>query len=249
MLSLVLEARALSKIYRAPAGDVPALVNVSHIFEAGKVTAIMGPSGSGKSTLLNLLAGFDTLSSGDVLLDDAPIAALNERQRSELRLKTFGFVFQSLNLVPVLTARQNVTFPMGLAGIPHGERERRAKHLLERFGVAHRAHHRPQRLSGGERQRVALARALANDPKVIFADEPTGNLDSTSGQEVLSALRDVASDGRTVLVVTHDSSLANHSDVILHLQDGRLAQKTIVPVRLHTPRSEAAWRLAGDGGS
>lgn len=249
MLALVLEARNVSKIYRVPAGDVPALVEFSHHFEAGKVTAIMGPSGSGKSTLLNLLAGFDRLSTGQVLLDSMPIAELDERQRSELRLKTFGFVFQSSNLVPVLSAKQNVTFPLALAGVPREAREQRANHLLERFGVAHRAHHRPQRLSGGERQRVALARALANDPKVVFADEPTGSLDSVSGQEVLSALRDVAADGRTVLVVTHDSSLAQHCNVILHLRDGRLTDTTVVPSRLSAPDSEIAWSLAGEGGS
>ena len=227
MLAPVLEAYALTKIYEAPAGDVPALVGMSHAFATGHVTAIMGPSGSGKSTLLNLLAGFDRPTSGQVLIDGESIGELSERQRSELRLRTFGFVFQSFNLVMVLTALQNVAFPMALAGTDTRNRERRARALLERFGLDHRADYRPMRLSGGERQRVALARALANDPKVVFADEPTGNLDSKSGLRVLAALRDVAAEGRTVIVVTHDAALAKHADVVLRMEDGRLIGTTV----------------------
>jgi putative ABC transport system ATP-binding protein len=222
MLALVLEARSLSKVYASPAGDVTALIELSHAFEPGRVTAVMGPSGSGKSTLLNLLAGFDRPSSGDVLVGGRPIGELSERERSGLRLHSFGFVFQSSNLVTVLSALQNVAFPMALAGGEIRGRERRARSLLERFGVDHRAKAHPTRLSGGERQRVALARALANDPDIIFADEPTGSLDSESGREVLAALRDVASDGRTVVVVTHDPTLGDHADVVLRMHDGRL---------------------------
>jgi putative ABC transport system ATP-binding protein len=218
----VLRAETLSKIYPSAAGDVTALSNFTHTFQPGQITAIMGPSGSGKSTLLNVLAGLDTPSSGSVFLADMNISQLPERDCADLRLKQFGFVFQSFNLVAVLTALQNVAFPMGLSGLAKSEREQQAKELLERFGLGHRLHALPHKLSGGERQRVALARALANNPDVIFADEPTGNLDSKSGQLVLEALRDVATEGRTVILVTHDIGLSSMADVVLEMHDGNL---------------------------
>jgi putative ABC transport system ATP-binding protein len=218
----VLRAEQLSKIYPSAAGDVIALKDFTHQFESGYITAIMGPSGSGKSTLLNVLAGLDTPSSGTVFFETVIMSQLPETQRADLRLNKFGFVFQSFNLVAVLSALQNVAFPMGLAGIEKRERENQAKELLERFGLGHRLHTLPYKLSGGERQRVALARALANNPDVIFADEPTGNLDSKSGELVLQALRDVASEGRTVILVTHDTGLSSLADVILEMRDGQL---------------------------
>src|SRR5690606_35433150 len=181
---------------------------------------IVGPSGSGKSTLLNLLAGFDVPTTGDVTLDGVSLGGLDERRRSEVRLRRFGFVFQSFNLVTVLSAEQNVAFPLGLAGKGAAERRERARELLARFGLEARADHLPHRLSGGERQRVALARALANDPDVIFADEPTGNLDSRSGVAVLESLRQVAADGHTVIVVTHDPHVASVADGRIELRDG-----------------------------
>ncbi len=218
----VLLARRLAKTYRTPSGDVPALRAFDHRFAPGRLSAIVGPSGSGKSTLLNLLAGFDVPTAGEVLLDEVSLGSLAERDRSELRLRAFGFVFQSYNLLSVLSAEQNVAFPMGLAGVPAARRTRRAAELLDAFGLAARRHDLPHRLSGGERQRVALARALANDPRVVFADEPTGNLDSRSGALVLDALHRVAGQGRTVIVVTHDRMLARRADVRLNLFDGRL---------------------------
>jgi putative ABC transport system ATP-binding protein len=218
----VLRAENLSKIYPSPAGDVTALKDFSHSFQAGQITAIMGPSGSGKSTLLNVLAGLDTPSSGSVFLTNTNMSELPERERADLRLKKFGFVFQSFNLVAVLTALQNVAFPRGLAGISKTEREEQAKGLLERFGLGHRLYSLPYKLSGGERQRVALARALVNNPDVIFADEPTGNLDSKSGELVLGALQDVASEGRTVVLVTHDATLASVAATRLEMKDGLL---------------------------
>jgi len=218
----VLLARRLAKTYRTPSGDVPALRAFDHRFAPGRLSAIVGPSGSGKSTLLNLLAGFDVPTAGEVLLDGVSLGSLAERDRSELRLRAFGFVFQSYNLLSVLSAEQNVAFPMGLAGVPAASRARRAAELLDAFGLAARRHDLPHRLSGGERQRVALARALANDPRVVFADEPTGNLDSRSGALVLDALHRVAGEGRTVIVVTHDRTLARRADVRLNLFDGRL---------------------------
>jgi putative ABC transport system ATP-binding protein len=218
----VLRAENLSKIYYLAAGEVRALESFSHTFASGCITAIMGPSGSGKSTLLNVLAGLDTPTRGSVFLEETNISQLAENQRAELRLKKFGFVFQSFNLIAVLNALQNVAFPMGLAQIEKTDREQRAKLLLERFGLGHRLEALPHKLSGGERQRVALARALVNQPDIIFADEPTGNLDSKSGQLVLDALRDVANEGHTVILVTHDSNMAKLADVKLEMKDGKL---------------------------
>ncbi len=217
----MLRAERLAKIYTTPAGPVTAVADLDHRFAPGAVTAIVGPSGSGKSTLLNLLAGFDEPTSGRVWLGDTPMSTLSEARRAELRLHRFGFVFQSSNLIAVLSARANVAFPMGLAGVARRERIRRAEQLLARFGVAHRASHVPSKLSGGERQRVALARALANDPEVLLADEPTGTLDSASGERVMEALREVADEGRTVVVVTHDAGLAADADAVIRIRDGR----------------------------
>jgi len=222
----MLRAHQLSKIYRDSAGDIAALSDFSHTFEAGQMIAIMGPSGSGKSTLLNVLAGLDAPTSGEVWLGEVNLATLPEQQRAELRLHKFGFVFQSYNLIAVLNAQQNVAFPMGLAGIKIGERNERALALLQRFGLGPRAGHAPHKLSGGERQRVAIARALANNPDVVFADEPTGNLDSKSGLRVAELLKEVAYEGRAVVVVTHDFRLAKHADVVLQLEDGRLSNAT-----------------------
>ena len=211
----------MSKTYLSPAGKVVALEAFSYTFAAGRVVAVMGPSGSGKSTLLNLLAGLDTPSGGRVWLGDADLTALPERARAEVRLHKIGFVFQSFNLVTVLNAQQNVAFPLGLAGVEKRERTARAVELLTRFGLEHRTAHLPFKLSGGEKQRVALARALANNPDVVFADEPTGNLDSKSGASVLAALRSVADEGRTVIIVTHDAGVADLADETIQLRDGR----------------------------
>ena len=235
-----MRASSLSKTYRTPAGDVHALRHFDHGFEPGRVTAILGPSGSGKSTLLNLLAGFDVPSAGAVWLDDVAIHRLPEKERAGLRLRSFGFVFQSFNLVAVFTALQNVALPLGLAGMNAREREARARAALDRVGMLHRAHHLPHKLSGGERQRVALARALVNDPKVVFADEPTGSLDSSNGALVLSALEQVAQDGRSVVLVTHDIALAGRADVRVHLRDGRLERVDPAPAgsAVDAPESE-----------
>ncbi len=215
-----LEARQLRKVYVDPAGEVVALAGFSTTFLPGEITAIMGPSGSGKTTLLNLLAGLDSPSGGEVRLGDTVVSTLPENARAELRLRRFGFVFQSYNLIAVQNAWQNIAFPMGLAGISHDERKRKALALLQTFGLSARAHHLPHKLSGGERQRVSIARALANDPDVLFADEPTGNLDSKSSRGVLGALQKAADEGRTVILVTHDRRLVTETSRVVELEDG-----------------------------
>jgi putative ABC transport system ATP-binding protein len=218
----VLEAVNLTKTYPHPSGNVTALSTFSVEFKSGEISAIVGPSGSGKSTLLNLLAGFDIPTQGSVRLDGHTISNLPDRERADLRLRSFGFVFQSYNLISVLSASQNVAFPMGLAGVAAAERRQRSRELLGRFGLAKRANHLPFKLSGGERQRVSVARALANNPSVLFADEPTGNLDSKSGTLVLDALRHVAREGRCVIVVTHDYRMLDKVDRVIRLEDGLL---------------------------
>jgi putative ABC transport system ATP-binding protein len=215
-----LVAHELERVFSTPSGPVEAVRRVNHRFIPGQVTAVMGPSGSGKSTLLNLLAGFDDPTGGRVSYGDTVISNLPERERAAFRLTTFGFVFQAANLISVLPAAKNIEFPMGLAGVSRQARKKHAMELLERFGVSHRATALPRTLSGGERQRVAIARALANDPSVVFADEPTGSLDRESGKTVVDALRSVAEDGRAVIMVTHDPEVADAADEIVRIVDG-----------------------------
>ncbi|PZA06375.1 MULTISPECIES: ABC transporter ATP-binding protein [unclassified Meiothermus] len=219
----MLEAVQLHKRYHQGEIDVVAVDHFSFRFPTG-LTAIVGPSGSGKTTLLNLLAGFDVPTEGGVRLDGTVLSRLSEDARSEVRLKHMGFVFQQWNLVPTLTAWENVAFPMMLAGIPQRERKSRAAALLASVGLERRAHHLPNKLSGGEQQRVAIARALALNPPILFADEPTGNLDSGSGTKVVELLSAQARQGRTVILVTHDLELARKAERVLYLRDGRLIQ-------------------------
>lgn len=222
----MLRAERLSKVYRTGAADVVALDGVSASFPTRCMTAILGPSGSGKSTLLNLLAGFDRPTSGHVSLEGQVLGELTEEALAELRLRRFGFVFQSFNLLTVLDAERNVSLPMALAGVPANERTDRARSLLARFGVEKRADHLPHRLSGGERQRVALARALANDPAVVFADEPTGNLDSAAGESVMQLLTSLQREGRTIVLVTHDEHVASFAEREIVIRDGVVASDT-----------------------
>ncbi len=217
----MLEALDLHKRYHQGEIDVVAVDHFTYAFPPG-LTAIVGPSGSGKTTLLNLLAGFDVPSQGEVRLDGQPLSHLSEDARAELRLRYMGFVFQQWNLIPTLTALENVAFPLMLAGVSPKERTNRARHLLEAVGLGQRAAHLPSKLSGGEQQRVAIARALALNPPILFADEPTGNLDSASGARVVELLLRQAQEGRTVILVTHDLELARKAARILHLRDGKL---------------------------
>ncbi|WP_018111112.1 ABC transporter ATP-binding protein [Thermus igniterrae] len=222
----MLRAENLSKRYRQGEKEVVALLGFTYAFPRG-ATAVVGPSGSGKTTLLNLLAGFDLPSEGGVYLDGLALHQLPEDERARVRLKHMGFVFQQWNLIPTLTAWENVAFPLLLAGRPRKERQEQAFALLERVGLAHRLHHLPSRLSGGEQQRVALARALALDPPVLFADEPTGNLDAESREQVAALLFEAGKE-RTLILVTHDLELAARAERILYLKGGRLAREEVV---------------------
>jgi putative ABC transport system ATP-binding protein len=219
----LVSATGLVRRYGDGATSVEALRGVSLGIEPGRMTAIMGPSGSGKSTLMHLLAGLDTPTEGSIVLDGREITGLSERKLTQLRRDTIGFVFQFFNLLPMLTAEENVTLPLSIAG-----RKVDADWLdtlLDEVGIGDRRDHRPSELSGGQQQRVAVARALVTKPKVIFADEPTGNLDSASSKDVLSLLRRAVDDwGQTIVMVTHDAGAAALADRILFIADGRIVR-------------------------
>ncbi|GAA3237993.1 ABC transporter ATP-binding protein [Actinocorallia longicatena] len=213
-------ARNVSKIYGSGDAEVPALREVDVAFARGAFTAIMGPSGSGKSTLMHCLAGLDTVTSGSVTLGDSEITSLGDRALTLLRRERVGFVFQSFNLLPTLTAEQNILLPLRLAG--RDPDRSWFDHVVGIVGLADRLGHLPSQLSGGQQQRVACARALVSRPDVIFADEPTGNLDSRSGAEVLAFLRtSVRELGQTIVMVTHDPVAASYADRVIFLRDGR----------------------------
>jgi ABC-type lipoprotein export system ATPase subunit/cell division protein FtsX len=212
------------RTYHLGQTDVKALVNISLTIDQGEFVALVGPSGSGKSTLLNLLGGLDTVTDGEVWVDDLALHIATEDDLTTHRRQRVGFIFQTFNLLPRLTALENVALPLMLAGVGRMERDRRATELLDRVGLAHRLHHRPTELSGGEQQRAAIARALVNSPTVILADEPTGNLDTTTGAEVMRLLRELnAERGVTLIVVTHDPEVAAYADRIVRLRDGEVS--------------------------
>ncbi|KQR27880.1 ABC transporter ATP-binding protein [Deinococcus sp. Leaf326] len=214
-----LATEGLSRVYPSGEGEITALAPFTHTFAPG-LTAVVGPSGSGKSTLLNLLAGFDTPSGGRVRVGGTDLHVLSETGRADFRLANYGFVFQNHNLVSILSAQENVEFPLTLAGLSPRERRDRARELLSQVGLLSRAGHLPHQLSGGEAQRVAIARALARDPAVLLADEPTGNLDTRTGEKVLELLTGPARQGRTVVLITHDRDVAALADHRLEVRDG-----------------------------
>jgi putative ABC transport system ATP-binding protein len=217
----ILEARDVAKEYET----VRALAGVSVGVERGEFVAILGTSGSGKSTLLNLFGGLDRPTAGEVCFDGVSLAPLSSREMSRYRLRKVGMIFQSFNLIPTMTARQNVALALAFAGVRPAERQRRSLDLLERVGLGARADHRPSELSGGEQQRVSIARALANEPQVLLADEPTGNLDSARAAEVLGLLKAMQRDGKTVVMVTHDQELARaFADRAIRLRDGKVVE-------------------------
>jgi putative ABC transport system ATP-binding protein len=221
----MIELRGVSKTVPSGAGSLTILHPLDLTIDGGRVVAITGPSGSGKSTLLGLLAGLDAPSSGSVILDGVDITALDEDSLARLRGTRIGFVFQFFHLLPSLTALENVLVPMEIAGVPQAAA--RAKTLLDEVGLRDRGHHYPSQLSGGEQQRVAIARALANNPPILLADEPTGNLDSATGHSVIELLLSVNRTRKTTLVlVTHDPELASVADVAIALRDGRVVRTT-----------------------
>lgn len=223
MPELALQTRNLTRSYRVGRETIRALDDVNIAIRAGEFVAIMGPSGCGKSTFLNLIGGLDQPSTGVVCVDGEDLAALSEERLAGLRRAKLGFIFQHHDLFPVLTARENVEFPLLLAGLAIEERRTRVATLLDLVGLAEKAEHLPDELSGGQQQRVGLARALANQPAILLADEPTGNLDSATARDVLDALiASVRDQGLTLVMVTHDPVVAQRADRIARLQDGRL---------------------------
>ena len=225
-------AIGVSKIYGKGDTAVHALDDITVSFGAGQFTAIMGPSGSGKSTLMHCLAGLDTVSKGSILIGDTDLSTLNERSLTLLRRDRVGFIFQAFNLVPTLTAMENITLPMDLAGIAPDQAW--LDQVIQTVGLADRTSHRPNELSGGQQQRVAVSRALASRPEIIFADEPTGNLDSTTGSEILEFMRQAVREmGQTIVMVTHDPVAASYADRVVFLADGTIVDELFEP----TPES------------
>ncbi|MCK4580909.1 MAG: ABC transporter ATP-binding protein [Dehalococcoidia bacterium] len=221
--SPIIETRKLSKVYFMGTVQVYALKEVSLIVERGEFVAVMGPSGSGKSTLLNLLGCLDRPSGGSYILDGQDVAGLRDNGLARIRNNHIGFIFQTFNLLPRLSAQRNVELPLLYSRNRKDTVGQRARELLERVGVEERARHRPTEMSGGQQQRVAIARALVNDPAIILADEPTGNLDSATGREIIALLREVAKEGRTLIMVTHDRAIGEQADRILWMCDGELS--------------------------
>jgi putative ABC transport system ATP-binding protein len=215
-------------VYGSGDSEVRALDGINVSFEKGKFTAIMGPSGSGKSTLMHCIAGLDSLTSGSVFIGDTNLSSLNDKQLTELRREKVGFVFQAFNLIPTLNAYENITLPLTL-GKKKGD-SAWIDRVIDTISLRDRLDHRPSELSGGQQQRVAIARALASQPDIIFADEPTGNLDSKTGSEVLAFMRRAVSDlGQTIVMVTHDAVAASYADRIVFLADGRVAGEMFSP--------------------
>jgi putative ABC transport system ATP-binding protein len=222
----VLQIEKLSKSYTLGKRNVPALSNLSLTVNAGEFVAIMGPSGSGKTTLLNVIGCIDKPTSGQVLLDGIDVTKLPENQLYKIRRDKMGFVFQTFNLLPYLNARENVELPMEGRIKSKSERKKRASELLAMVGLSGREGHRPQRLSAGEQQRVAIARALANNPAIVLADEPTGNLDSQNKQEIIKLLANLnITQGTTIIMVTHDGQAAHHTERMLLLKDGKIIKE------------------------
>jgi putative ABC transport system ATP-binding protein len=231
----VLETRGVRKSFGEGEAAVEALKGVDMGVQPGEMLAIMGRSGSGKSTLLTLLGGVDTPTSGQVLLEGTDLATLRDDDRTLMRRRRIGFVFQAFNLLPILTAQENVALPLELDGIPSTQANERAVKTLELVGLASRRDHLPGKMSGGEQQRVAIARALAIEPAILLADEPTGNLDSANGKRITQVLRDLVDQhGQTIVMVTHDPAVADQADRVVHLLDGQVEREQtnrVVPVR------------------
>ena len=229
MTAAVIAAEGLERRYRMGAETVHALRGVDLRIERGEYVAIMGASGSGKSTLMNILGCLDTPDAGHYVLNGQAVDRLSDAQLAKLRNKEIGFVFQTFNLLPRATALGNVEAPLVYAGVPRRERRARAQRALERVGLGERVHHRPSEMSGGQRQRVAVARALVNEPAILLADEPTGNLDSGTGAAILALFDELHAAGHTVILVTHEAEVAAHAERVISIMDGRIQSDTRRP--------------------
>lgn len=233
----IIEVKSLSKNFEMGTNVVRALRDVSFQIEAGSYIAIMGPSGSGKTTLLDILGCLSSPSSGSYALAERDVSGFNERQLAEVRNRELGFVFQNFNLLARSTALANVELPMLYGGVSKKERQRRALESLEAVGLGDRIDHRPNELSGGQSQRVAIARALVNNPSIVFADEPTGNLDTKSGEGIMRIFQDLNSSGHTIIIVTHEREVAEKTDRIMSFRDGELVKEEV------WNKDEKIWRL------
>ncbi len=220
----LIETRGLWKTYRMGGEDIHALRNISIRIESGEYVGIMGPSGSGKSTLMNLIGCLDTPSQGSYLLNGHQVRELDDDELARIRNEEIGFVFQTFNLLPRATALHNVELPLVYAGVPRGLRRSRALEALGRVELADRITHRPNELSGGQRQRVAIARALVNAPSILLADEPTGNLDSRTGKEIMALFKRLHEGGNTIVLITHEPEVAGYAHRVIHLRDGQVEQ-------------------------
>ncbi|MEQ1898220.1 MAG: ABC transporter ATP-binding protein [Vicinamibacterales bacterium] len=218
----LIETRDLWKTYRMGDEEIHALRGVSIEIERGEYAAIMGPSGSGKSTLMNLIGCLDTASKGSYFLNGKEASTMNDNELARIRNEEIGFVFQTFNLLPRATALHNVELPLVYAGVPAKERDARARQALERVELGSRMHHRPNEMSGGQRQRVAIARALVNNPSILLADEPTGNLDTKTGIEIMALFESLHDAGNTIVLVTHEADVAAHAKRAIHIRDGQV---------------------------
>jgi ABC-type lipoprotein export system ATPase subunit len=237
---VIVEARGLHKRYDAGAGELHVLKGLDLAVTRGEMVGIMGPSGCGKTTLLNCLSGLDAFDEGDVLIDGVSLRSMSDRRRTDYRARRMGFVFQFYNLMPVLNAVENVELPLLVSRVPQKEARRRAMEALALVGLAERPSHRPDELSGGERQRVTIARALVNDPAIVWADEPTGDLDSEKAQEVVDLMRRLNLErGLTFLLVTHDIAVGRQTDRIVRMLDGRIVDEITPEVAHVRPRHAA----------
>ena len=220
--NIIIRIENMTKVYRMGQTEVHALRGISFSVERGGYWAIMGPSGSGKSTMLNQLGCLDRPTSGEYFLEGRDVSKLDDDALSDVRLRKIGFIFQSFNLVPQLTVRENIEMPLYYLGYPPHESAERAAELAESVGLGKRLDHRPTELSGGQQQRVAIARALSNNPAILLADEPTGNLDSTTGEQIMELLNELNRAGKTIIMVTHEKYIADHSRHQLHVLDGKI---------------------------